>query len=140
VVKIYSFYKLSDKRNYVIITLSNSFRIAAIAQTFILGVPSKVAANWFPQKERAKATSIGALFNQVSLKIPRKFLYFQLGIAIGFLMGPAIVTSTDKIATLLLVDAILCSGKVHSHFFLTKYSRYAFCRCFLPRITPHASK
>jgi MFS family permease len=40
--------------------------LGALAQTFILGVPPKVAANWFGEHERTTATSIGALFNQVS--------------------------------------------------------------------------
>mmetsp|Transcript_3494 Transcript_3494/g.4814 ORF Transcript_3494/g.4814 Transcript_3494/m.4814 type:complete len:444 (+) Transcript_3494:1752-3083(+) len=70
--------------------------IAALAQTFILGVPPKVAANWFGEHERATATSIGALCN-------------QLGVAIGFLMSPLIAKKEEDITLLLLVQAILCS-------------------------------
>lgn len=51
--------------------------IAAVAQTFILAIPPKVAANWFPNTERTLATSIAAIFN-------------QLGIAGGFYMSPGI--------------------------------------------------
>jgi MFS family permease len=70
--------------------------IAALAQTFILGVPPKLAANWFPAHERATATTIGALFN-------------ELGIAFGFLIGPSIVKSVSDIPKLLFINAIICT-------------------------------
>jgi hypothetical protein len=47
----------------------------AIAQTFTLSVPSRLAALWFGSNEVALATSIGVLGN-------------QLGLAIGFLIPP----------------------------------------------------
>ena len=67
-----------------------------MAQTFILGVPPKVAANWFGVNERTTATSIGALFN-------------QLGVAVGFLMSPSIVQQPDDVPKLFLIQAIICS-------------------------------
>jgi len=71
--------------------------IASCAQTFILGVPPKVAFNWFGHSERATATSIGALCN-------------QLGIAIGFLMSPAVVKKGSDIPTILLIDGVICTA------------------------------
>lgn len=52
-------------QRYLRFCLFDCISIAALAQTFILGVPPKVAANWFGEHERATATSIGALCNQV---------------------------------------------------------------------------
>eukprot|EP01080_Neovahlkampfia_damariscottae_P005321 gene5321-9131_t len=52
--------------------------ICAFAQTFILGVPPKLSSVWFPSNERTKATTIGALAN-------------QLGIGFGFILSPLIV-------------------------------------------------
>ena len=50
----------------------------AIAQPFIMGVPPRLAAIWFPADEVSTATAIGVFGN-------------QLGVAIGFLIPPFIV-------------------------------------------------
>lgn len=57
--------------------------ICAIAQIWVLGIPAYLAAVWFGPNEVSTATSIGVFGNQV-------------GVAIGFLVPPAIVpTSQD---------------------------------------------
>lgn len=71
--------------------------IASMSQCFILQVPPLISDRWFPVHQRALATSIGALWN-------------QLGIAIGFLMSPVIIKEdSQNIKLLLLVIAIICS-------------------------------
>jgi len=70
--------------------------LASLAQTFILGVPPKVAALWFPMEERATATALASLSN-------------QLGIAIGFLIGPALVPNSYDMAHLFFMEAVICS-------------------------------
>ncbi|XP_017331980.1 feline leukemia virus subgroup C receptor-related protein 2 [Ictalurus punctatus] len=54
----------------------------AVAQVFILGMPSHIAAVWFGPKEVSTACSIGVFGN-------------QLGIAIGFLVPPILVPNID---------------------------------------------
>lgn len=61
--------------------------ICSIAQVFILGMPSKVAATWFGPKEVSTACSIAVFGN-------------QLGIAIGFLLPPVIVPDVDDVTEL----------------------------------------
>lgn len=48
--------------------------IAALAQTFTLSAPPLLSANWFPDSERATATSIGVLANQLGITIGRYVL------------------------------------------------------------------
>ncbi|XP_027027858.2 feline leukemia virus subgroup C receptor-related protein 2 [Tachysurus fulvidraco] len=54
----------------------------SIAQVFILGMPSHIAAVWFGPEEVSTACSIGVFGN-------------QLGIAIGFLVPPVLVPNVD---------------------------------------------
>lgn len=56
--------------------------IVAVSQTFILSVPARLAAVWFGPDQVSSACSIGVFGN-------------QLGIAIGFLFPPMLVSSTD---------------------------------------------
>jgi predicted MFS family arabinose efflux permease len=65
--------------------------LCAAAQCFLLHVPPKVAANWFPEDERARCTSIGALAN-------------QLGTAVAFVLGPALAAQPEHVPRLLLVQ------------------------------------
>lgn len=61
----------------------------AIANVFILGVPSKLAATWFGENEVSTACAIGVFGNQI-------------GIALGFLVPPLIVSGNkdnDDIGT-----------------------------------------
>jgi len=50
--------------------------ILSVSQCFILATPSIIAQRWYPPSERVRATSIGALFNQV--KICLGFFIFSL--------------------------------------------------------------
>ncbi|KAK3563779.1 hypothetical protein QTP86_034504 [Hemibagrus guttatus] len=54
----------------------------SVAQVFILGMPSHIAAVWFGPEEVSTACSIGVFGN-------------QLGIAIGFLVPPILVPNVD---------------------------------------------
>ncbi|MCI4382484.1 hypothetical protein PGIGA_G00015400 [Pangasianodon gigas] len=54
----------------------------SVAQVFILGMPSHIAAVWFGPEEVSTACSIGVFGN-------------QLGIAIGFLVPPVLVPNVD---------------------------------------------
>ncbi|XP_031785425.1 uncharacterized MFS-type transporter C09D4.1 isoform X1 [Nasonia vitripennis] len=56
----------------------------ALSQTFILSVPARLAAVWFGPDQVSSACSIGVFGN-------------QLGIAIGFLFPPMLVTSSEDI-------------------------------------------
>ncbi|XP_064195581.1 heme transporter FLVCR2-like isoform X1 [Anguilla rostrata] len=55
---------------------------SALAQVFILGMPSRIASVWFGSEEVSTACSIGVFGN-------------QLGIAIGFLVPPMMVPNVD---------------------------------------------
>lgn len=52
--------------------------VCAVAQVFILGMPSQIASVWFSSSEVSTACSIGVFGN-------------QLGVAIGFLLPPVLV-------------------------------------------------
>ncbi|CAM9823051.1 unnamed protein product [Lampetra fluviatilis] len=54
----------------------------AIAQVFILGLPSRIASVWFGSGEVSTACSIGVFGN-------------QLGVAVGFLLPPMLVPASD---------------------------------------------
>ncbi|XP_028293857.1 choline/ethanolamine transporter flvcr2a isoform X3 [Gouania willdenowi] len=56
--------------------------LCALAQVFILGMPSRLASVWFGADEVSTACSIGVFGNQV-------------GIAIGFLLPPILVPNSD---------------------------------------------
>eukprot|EP00698_Gefionella_okellyi_P011384 TRINITY_DN2999_c0_g1_i1.p1 TRINITY_DN2999_c0_g1~~TRINITY_DN2999_c0_g1_i1.p1 ORF type:complete len:393 (+),score=89.75 TRINITY_DN2999_c0_g1_i1:434-1612(+) len=81
--------------------------VAAIAQTFILSMPPKLAQNWFGERERVTATAIGALLN-------------QLGVAVGFFIAPPLIRDDpNNIPLLLAVQAgmTIVSGIVVLIFF-----------------------
>eukprot|EP01135_Chromosphaera_perkinsii_P004172 Nk52_evm79s270 gene=Nk52_evmTU79s270 len=69
--------------------------IAAIAQSFTLSAPPRIAAEWFGERERSTATSVGVLSN-------------NMGIAVGMLSN-YVVTKGSDIPTYLLIDAIIVS-------------------------------
>ncbi|KAF7996263.1 hypothetical protein HCN44_001895 [Aphidius gifuensis] len=56
--------------------------VVAVSQTFILSVPSRLAAVWFGPDQVSSACSIGVFGN-------------QLGVAIGFLFPPMLVPDSD---------------------------------------------
>ncbi|MED6264660.1 Feline leukemia virus subgroup C receptor- protein 2, partial [Characodon lateralis] len=57
---------------------------SAVAQVFILGIPSSLASVWFGAEEVSTACSIGVFGN-------------QLGVAIGFLLPPILVPNVDDV-------------------------------------------
>ncbi|KAM6991847.1 choline/ethanolamine transporter FLVCR1 [Tautogolabrus adspersus] len=58
--------------------------ICSVAQVFILGLPSRVASVWFGPREVSTACATAVLGN-------------QLGTAIGFLLPPVLVPTTDDV-------------------------------------------
>lgn len=58
--------------------------VAALAQIFVLGIPAKLAAVWFGQRQVSSACAIGVFGNQI-------------GNAIGFLIPPAIVEDSEDL-------------------------------------------
>ncbi|XP_020296330.1 feline leukemia virus subgroup C receptor-related protein 2 [Pseudomyrmex gracilis] len=58
--------------------------LVAVSQTFILSVPARLAAVWFGSDQVSSACSIGVFGN-------------QLGIAIGFLFPPMLVSNSEEI-------------------------------------------
>ncbi|XP_072479622.1 choline/ethanolamine transporter FLVCR2 [Notamacropus eugenii] len=67
----------SLKPNLFAVTVLGQF-ICAVAQVFILGMPSRIAAVWFSEREVSTACSLAVFGNQV-------------GIALGFLIPPILV-------------------------------------------------
>jgi len=71
--------------------------LGAIGQGFILNAPPKLAANWFPDSQRTTATTLGSLANPI-------------GVAIGFVLPPAVVTVSGKVPLLMLIEAGIVSA------------------------------
>lgn len=67
--------------------------IAALAYPFIMFLPTKVAAAWFPDNQRALATTIGVMAN-------------PLGILIANLVSPRIVQSCSDVLYLNIFTAV----------------------------------
>ncbi|XP_069494147.1 choline/ethanolamine transporter FLVCR2 isoform X2 [Ambystoma mexicanum] len=61
--------------------------VCSLAQVFILGMPSQIAAVWFGSKEVSTACSFAVFGN-------------QLGIAVGFLLPPLLVPNSDDLEEL----------------------------------------
>lgn len=83
--------------------------ICAIAQIFILGIPARLAAVWFGPNEVSTATACGVFGNQV-------------GVAIGFLIPPVIVSNSpnlDDIGRDLNVMFYASAGVTSALFILT---------------------
>jgi len=64
-------------RNIISVIIGTGLTGAAIP--FYLGMPSALAATWFPPQERSRITAVAAMFN-------------QFGLAMGFLVPPALIT------------------------------------------------
>eukprot|EP00823_Brevimastigomonas_motovehiculus_P003357 TRINITY_DN202_c1_g1_i1.p1 TRINITY_DN202_c1_g1~~TRINITY_DN202_c1_g1_i1.p1 ORF type:complete len:738 (+),score=172.60 TRINITY_DN202_c1_g1_i1:167-2380(+) len=88
----------------------HSYKLAVVSQIFeaigeasMMGAPPLLAANWFPDHERSTVTSLGTAANLI-------------GISLAFLLGPAIVTTSDDLVYYLGVGAgvsvIACIGIV----------------------------
>uniref|UniRef100_UPI00358E5933 solute carrier family 49 member A3 isoform X1 n=1 Tax=Myxine glutinosa TaxID=7769 RepID=UPI00358E5933 len=67
--------------------------VAALAQPLLLFAPTKMAAVWFPENQRAIANTIASMAN-------------PLGIMLANLISPLIVHSDDQVATMLIVYAV----------------------------------
>ncbi|XP_022080823.1 major facilitator superfamily domain-containing protein 7-a-like [Acanthaster planci] len=67
--------------------------LAAFAQPFLLFAPTKLAAVWFPENQRAIANTLGSMAN-------------PLGILISFLVSSAIVSVPSDLPTMLWVYII----------------------------------
>jgi len=55
----------ASNNGYIYLVIGQSF--AALGQPFFTNAAAKIAGEWFPPKERSKATSIGALFNPIGI-------------------------------------------------------------------------
>uniref|UniRef100_A0A8C4Q1I9 Solute carrier family 49 member 3 n=1 Tax=Eptatretus burgeri TaxID=7764 RepID=A0A8C4Q1I9_EPTBU len=67
--------------------------VAALAQPLLLFAPTKVAAVWFPENQRAIANTIASMAN-------------PLGIMLTNVISPLIVHSAEQISTMLIVYAV----------------------------------
>ena len=100
--------------------------LAAIAQAFILFVPARLSAVWFGADEKNLSTALGVMANQVRGFAPRApmlahaahcsacrrstltltpLCHTQLGVAVGFLVGPLLVDGGDGMEGLLVAEA-----------------------------------
>eukprot|EP00126_Sphaerothecum_destruens_P007257 Sdes_comp19766_c1_seq1m11816 len=70
--------------------------ICAMAQAFILGIPSKLSGVWFPFHERALATGVAVFAN-------------QFGNGAGLLLGPLLAHSPSQVVTYMLEQASVCT-------------------------------
>jgi hypothetical protein len=68
--------------------------VNGIPGPILMNIPALLSATWFPPSERVAATSVA-------------FVCQSLGIGLGFLLGPWIVTSPDKVKFLNEVLAVL---------------------------------
>eukprot|EP00735_Rhodelphis_limneticus_P012634 TRINITY_DN5950_c0_g1::TRINITY_DN5950_c0_g1_i1::g.9952::m.9952 TRINITY_DN5950_c0_g1::TRINITY_DN5950_c0_g1_i1::g.9952 ORF type:complete len:434 (+),score=78.02,sp/Q28FF3/MFS7A_XENTR/38.46/4e-92,MFS_1/PF07690.11/3.6e-31,MFS_1/PF07690.11/1.9e+03,MFS_2/PF13347.1/4.3e-07,MFS_2/PF13347.1/4.6e+02,Nodulin-like/PF06813.8/0.00011,Nodulin-like/PF06813.8/3.9,OATP/PF03137.15/19,OATP/PF03137.15/0.0023,SPC25/PF06703.6/0.063,NADH_oxidored/PF08040.6/15,NADH_oxidored/PF08040.6/30 TRINITY_DN5950_c0_g1_i1:108-1409( len=79
--------------------------LAACAQPFILNAPTKLAAVWFGETERATANTIASISNPV-------------GIAVASVLSPMIVHDPDEIPTMHLIYAVVGTvGGIFAFFF-----------------------
>ncbi len=82
--------------NYVILLAGQT--LSAIAQPFILNAQPMVSARWFPNHQRALATTVASVANPV-------------GVAIGYLIPPIFVSAdSDEMALMLKIEAIVVSA------------------------------
>ncbi len=90
----------ANRDGFVFVFIGNTF--AALAQSFLMFIPPRLAAVWFGEHERATASAIGVLMN-------------LFGISVGFLMATMVPNSSDmdlvksRMSTLLISQAVVCS-------------------------------
>ena len=90
-----------SRNGYVLALIGTA--IGGVGQCFLIFIPPTLAATWFGELERAKASAVGMLMN-------------MLGVAIGFLMGSMFVPNVDDydgavkrgMFTTLLIQTIIC--------------------------------
>eukprot|EP01119_Soliformovum_irregulare_P011933 TRINITY_DN3057_c0_g2_i1.p1 TRINITY_DN3057_c0_g2~~TRINITY_DN3057_c0_g2_i1.p1 ORF type:complete len:486 (+),score=149.16 TRINITY_DN3057_c0_g2_i1:29-1486(+) len=68
--------------------------ICGIGQPFLLSAAPKLAQNWFPDHQRALATTIASVAN-------------PLGTGLGFLLPPLLVSSPSDIPLMLLIEGVI---------------------------------
>ncbi|KAJ8356362.1 hypothetical protein SKAU_G00191560 [Synaphobranchus kaupii] len=75
---------------------------SALAQVFILGMPSRIASVWFGSEEVSTACSIGVFGNQDQVQSSDLGLHCsqKLGVAIGFLIPPIMVPNVEDMDVL----------------------------------------
>jgi fucose permease len=78
--------------------------VAAVAQLFVLSVPSKVAGQWFGPKERGVATGIGALCNTLGIALAFALPVFVARIQVLLVVDGAIATVGAVLVVLLFDD------------------------------------
>eukprot|EP00471_Norrisiella_sphaerica_P003479 CAMPEP_0184482192 /NCGR_PEP_ID=MMETSP0113_2-20130426/3769_1 /TAXON_ID=91329 /ORGANISM="Norrisiella sphaerica, Strain BC52" /LENGTH=495 /DNA_ID=CAMNT_0026861791 /DNA_START=339 /DNA_END=1826 /DNA_ORIENTATION=- len=78
-IRVFAFEGTKRSFDYLILGTS----IAAINGPFLMACFTLVPANWFPDSERGLATSIGVLAN-------------QMGMVVGYLIPPLIVSETEN--------------------------------------------
>ncbi|XP_040188793.1 feline leukemia virus subgroup C receptor-related protein 2 isoform X1 [Rana temporaria] len=71
--------------------------VCATAQVFILGMPSHIASVWFSSSEVSTACSVGVFGN-------------QLGVAVGFLLPPVLISNIDDLDRLSYQISIMFYG------------------------------
>lgn len=83
----------------------------------VLPLPGRLAAQWFPSTELSTATSLGIFGN-------------QLGVSLGFLLGPIIVKNHDSLddigkdlSRLCWIVAIVSTGV----FIIVLVCKFAIC-------------
>ncbi len=91
----------SSRDGFIFVFLGSAF--SALAQTFLLFIPPRLAAAWFGEHERATASAIGVLMT-------------MSGVAVGFLMGTMVPNSQDMdnavriaLSKMLITQAVVCS-------------------------------
>jgi FLVCR family MFS transporter 7 len=79
--------------------------LAALAQPFFMNVPARISSDWFPASQRDVAVTVGSMFNPV-------------GIAIGTVLPPALVSAAGGFPVLMLVElAVAAAGFLLVFFF-----------------------
>jgi len=70
--------------------------LASLAQAVLVNTPSEISLLWFGEKERSFSTSMAVNSN-------------SLGIAVIYTIAPSVVTSEEKIQTLLWLIVLVCA-------------------------------
>lgn len=90
-LRVFGSLSFIDKTNRFYITLLGQC-VAAIAQPFIMYLPTKLAAYWFPDSQRAIANTLGSMAN-------------PLGIAVMYATSNLFVNDSHRDAFVLLVSS-----------------------------------
>lgn len=86
---------ISDDARYPIVMTGQT--IAAVAQPFLLFVPTKLAAVWFAEDQRAIANAIGSMSN-------------PFGILMSFLISALLVSEPDDIPLMVSTGRDICTS------------------------------